>query len=147
LSFSPCEAAYITGGFTIVGALVGSFIGYRTALNIYILSEFNKAVAQFRASFYPEILFLKERIGSPETPSTDQSIQKFMQVCYVNRHAKAFLLFSAGLSKSKANNAEKDWKKYQKNIKKFTSCPMKQEEIDEVFVLLERFLDKHASLP
>ncbi|MCK4820005.1 hypothetical protein KA005_29845 [bacterium] len=144
MNFSPCETTYIAGGFTIIGALAGSFIGYRTALNIYKLSEFNKAAAQFRAAFYPEILSLKDRIGSPETPSTDQSIRDFMQAGYVNRHARAFLLFSAALSKRKANSAEKDWKKYQKNIKNFTSSPMKQEDVDEVLTLLDRFLNKHA---
>lgn len=146
LKLSAYEITLIAGGFTIIGALVGSFIGYRNALNIYKLSELNKAVAQFRSAFYPEILFLKNRIGSPETSSTDTSVHLFLNTGFVNRHAKAFLVYTSALPRRKINSAQAAWDEYQENTKQFTSNPMKQEEIDKAIVLLERFLDQHAPI-
>jgi len=62
LSLGPYEIAIIAGGFTIIGALLGAGIGYRNALKLHNIVEFNNAAAQFRNVFLGEILFLRDNI-------------------------------------------------------------------------------------
>ena len=51
MSLCAYEIALIAGGFTIVGAILGAWIAYRTALKTLRITEFNKAAAIFRAKF------------------------------------------------------------------------------------------------
>jgi hypothetical protein len=60
MNLGPYEIALIAGGFTIVGALLGAWIGYRNALNLHRVAEFNKAAAVFRASFVDIIQSIRD---------------------------------------------------------------------------------------
>ncbi|MCI5143752.1 MAG: hypothetical protein D3909_18920 [Candidatus Electrothrix sp. ATG1] len=146
MELNAYEVAVIAGGFTVLGTLLGALIGYRNAINLYKVTEFNKAATRFRSAFYPDVLFFKYGIGSPKTTSPDQSLDHFLQYSFLNRHAEALMLFRAYLSTRQIANIEKDWQSYQEKIKKCTSNPMNQEEKNLALNLLETFLDKHAPL-
>ena len=60
MNLGPYEIALIAGGFTIIGALLGAWIGYRNALNLYRITEFNKAASTFRAAFVDSIHTIKD---------------------------------------------------------------------------------------
>lgn len=144
------EIAWITGGFTIVGVLAGAFvggkIGYNNALSFYKTTEANKAAAQFRKAFLPEILFLEENVALGITPSTDQSISNFMKTAMVHRHAQALVLYKATLKKDNAACLTNAWKEYRAKIDRLNSNPMTDEEKKTALVLLEEFLDKYAHI-
>ena len=150
MSFGPYEIALITGGFTIVGALAGALvggrIGYNNALSFYKTTEANKASAQFREAFLPEILFLRENIVLDITPSTDQSIFNFMKTAMVHRHARALILYMDTFQKNKAACIGRAWKEYREKTDRLNNSPMTDEEKETALKLLEEFLYNYAHI-
>jgi hypothetical protein len=112
LIISPYELAFIAGGFTIVGALVGGWIGYRSTLSIYRISEFNKAATSFRNAFIPEITFLKHNAVIPDNERHYADLNEFLEAGYIDRHLKAFEIFKNHLSSKERQEIDKAWREY-----------------------------------
>ncbi|MEN9659755.1 MAG: hypothetical protein RL571_3220 [Pseudomonadota bacterium] len=72
--------AVIAGGFTVLGAVIGAFATYKFSLRISRDIEWLKACNEFRATFSPEIAFMR-------LPSTTSgiAIQRELETAFV-RH-------------------------------------------------------------
>ena len=108
---TPYEIAIIAGGFAIVGALLGAWIGYRNALNLYNVTEFNKAATTFRNAFYPELIFLRHNAIVAEAGSSSD-LGEFLFHGYMHRHLKAFEVFKDYLSPREKAGIDKAWQEY-----------------------------------
>jgi hypothetical protein len=108
---SPYEIALIAGGFTIIGALIGGWVGYRNAIRLYNIAEFNKAASIFQNAFLPEIIFLKHNARISCAGSSD-NLQEFLHFGYTRRHLKAFVAFRPYLSSKKKRCIDQAWQEY-----------------------------------
>ncbi len=143
---SPYEIALIAGGFTIIGVLIGAWVGYRNALKLHNIIEFNKAAAAFRNAFLPEIAYLRYDVGMAKAASTDSDLAQFLKAGLVNRHIEALGIFRAYLSNRQKRNIDKAWQEYQTKADSYKSKPMLAPEKEEVLKRIEAFLDEHAPL-
>jgi hypothetical protein len=112
LNLSAYEIALIAGGFTIIGALLGAWIGYRNALKLHSIVEFNKAATEFRNAFLHELIFLRHNASTPEGERNYTTLNEFLQDGYIHRHLRAFEIFKNYLSPSERVNIAKAWKEY-----------------------------------
>jgi hypothetical protein len=112
LNLSPYELVLIAGGFTIIGALLGGWIGYRNAIGIYNIAEFNKAATEFRNAFLYELIFLKHNACIPEGERTYTELNEFLFAGYLHRHLKAFEVFKSYLSSEERAGIDKVWQDY-----------------------------------
>jgi len=107
---SPYEIAIIAGGFTILGALIGGWIGYRNALKIHNISEFNKAASQFKNAFLGTILFLGDNIRIKGT-GTSNRINEFLRTL-IFKHMKALARFEPFLNARERKRIRHTWNEY-----------------------------------
>ncbi|MCK4828210.1 hypothetical protein KA005_71430 [bacterium] len=107
---SPYEIALIAGGFTIIGALIGGWIGYRNALRLHNITEFNKAAADFRNAFLPLTTFLKynANIGGLGSSNNLREILRTGYLC----HLKALEIFKSYLSATDRAAINNAWDEY-----------------------------------
>ncbi|MCX5829985.1 MAG: hypothetical protein NTV58_18610 [Deltaproteobacteria bacterium] len=112
MNVNPYEIALIAGGFTIVGALIGGWIGYRNALKLHNIVEFNKAATEFRNAFLYELIYLKHNACIPEGERTYTTLNEFLFAGYVHRHLKAFEVFRNYLSSKDRADIDKAWKEH-----------------------------------
>jgi hypothetical protein len=110
LNLSPYELVLIAGGFTVVGALVGGWIGYKNALSIYTISTFNKAADKFRDTFIVQLNVLESDVNSGSGDTSD--IGGYLNSHYVATHLNAFGTFKKCLSARKRKAIDKAWEKY-----------------------------------
>lgn len=109
MNISPYELVLIAGGFTIVGALVGGWIGYKNALSIYNITEFNKAASKFREAFTEEIRFI-DRFYAVDRSSMD--IPEVLSYA-ADKHETALIIFKDGfLCEGQRAEIENAWKTY-----------------------------------
>jgi hypothetical protein len=106
------DAKFILG---VCVGLIGSFLG---ALFAHIFAErrrkndeFNKAAANFRAAFIPEVTFLRHNAKIDDAPSAD-NLCEFLRAGYVKRHLIAFETFNIYLSSNRRNEFQKAWEEY-----------------------------------
>ena len=111
MNLSPYELVLIAGGFTVVGAFIGGWIGYRNALNIYKVSEFNKAASTFRNAFYPELIYLR-RDAKVVGAGSSSDLGEFLFHGYIHRHLKALETFRDYLSPKERHSIDETWQKY-----------------------------------
>lgn len=112
MNLSPYELVLIAGGFTIIGALVGGWIGYKNALGIYNITAFNKAATAFRNAFLCELIYLKYNACLPECERTYTTLQEFLRAGHIHRHLKAFDIFRDHLSTKERVAIGKVWEEY-----------------------------------
>lgn len=108
MELSPYEIALIGGGFTIVGALVGAWIGYRSAIKIHTITEFNKAAAKFRAAFLPQIIYLTHNADIHSCGN----LREVLDRSYLREHLQALETFKAHLCAIKRDRIQKAWDDY-----------------------------------
>lgn len=99
------------GGFTIIGALIGGWIGYKSAVKSIKITEFNKAASEFKDAFLPEIIYFKHSTII-KTMSHADTIREKLGSAYIGRHLKAYELFKGHLSKRGRGCIEKAWDEY-----------------------------------
>lgn len=110
MNLSPYEIALIAGGFTIIGALIGAWIGYRNALKVHNIAEFNKAAAQFQNAFLGTILFLKDNVRIKGT-GTSNKINEFLGTL-IFRHMEALTRFEPFLTVKERKRIRCAWDEY-----------------------------------
>lgn len=145
MSLSPYELVLIAGCFTILGAIIGGWIGYRNALSIHKISEFNKAAAAFRDAFLPEILLLRYGVGTPEVGSSDGGLANILTVGLVNRHIKALNIFRGYLASRQRHAIDKAWEDYQAYVDGCTDMSVGAGR-EDTLNRIETLLDNYASL-
>ncbi|MGV8058623.1 MAG: hypothetical protein AB2L12_11450 [Smithellaceae bacterium] len=109
MNLSPYELVLIAGGFTFIGALVGGWIGYKNALCIYNITEFNKSANKFREAFTEEIRFI-DRFYAADRASRD--IPEVLAAA-ADKHETALIIFKDGfLCETQRTEIEKAWQAY-----------------------------------
>ena len=104
------ETTLIGGGFTIIGVLVGGFIGYYFSTRLINRQDFNKAATEFRNAFIIQLNFLKYNVnfGSGDT----SNIGEYLKAHYVKSHLVAFEVFRNYLSTKERKAIDKAWVEY-----------------------------------
>lgn len=106
MQLNPYEIALIAGGFTVIGALVGSFITYQLALKLAGHNARRDAGRRLREAFAPELAVL-----DPVTGSRDLNVESLLQSAWP-RHRAAVSEFSFHLPPSKRAAFEAAWHEY-----------------------------------
>ena len=110
MNLSPYELVLIAGGFTVIGALVGGWIGYKNALSIYNVTEFNKAAYELRNAFIIQLNFLKYSVNSGSGDTSN--IGEYLKTHYVKSHLIALEVFRNYLSTKERKAIDKAWSEY-----------------------------------
>ncbi len=111
MSLSPYELVLIAGGFAILGAIIGGWIGLRNALRLYHIAEFNKATIEFKNAFLPEITFLRHNANIGDLGNSSD-LGELLQFGYINRHLRAFEIFRGNLSSNVRKSIDQAWQEY-----------------------------------
>ena len=107
MSLSAYEIALIGGGFTLLGVLVGGLISYYFSTILINRQEFNKAAAEFRASFVDEFFRIRRNAGTLHERWGERS----EEIAIANEKAK--IIFEAFLPAAKLNGFNTAWGKYK----------------------------------
>lgn len=121
--------AYISFGGIIIGVLLAGPITYyysrkliqethKNTIEVIRITEHNKAIADFRASFAPAIAFLylakKHKIPSDKGISPSD-VDKFLRNAILN-HAAAIEKFRIFITKDKGTAYQEAWEKYRYEV-------------------------------
>jgi len=104
------EITLIGGGFTIIGVLIGSFIGYYFSTRLINRQDFNKAATEFRNAFIIQLNFLKYNVSSGSGDTSN--IGEYLKAHYVGSHLIVFEVFRNYLTPKKRVAIDKAWEKY-----------------------------------
>ena len=123
------EAAII-GGF--VGAVVGGGIAYylsrraiKASFELIRLQDFNKAAAEFRDAFLPEITFLRHNANIGNLGSSND-LGELLRFGYIHRHLKAIEVFKPYLCSKKRIHIDQAFQKYCCNPDKLNELYFQQ---------------------
>ncbi len=109
MELTPFEIACIAGGFGIVGSLVGSITTHFLSKDITRRNEFNKAAAEFKSAFIPELRYLDYRY-SPDRMNAP-GIYKILSLAF-DRHEIAVIKFRPYLNCRQCIDFNKAWEDY-----------------------------------
>ena len=104
------EIALISGGFTIIGALIGGFTGYYFSTRLINRQDFNKAAAEFRNAFTNQLNVLKSDVNSGRGDTSN--IGEYLRAHYVGYHLSAFEVFRNYLTPKERISMDSMWKEY-----------------------------------
>jgi hypothetical protein len=107
----------------IVGAIIGgsvalisAFFSYRWARSVSLESiqivEFNKAAAEFRNAFLPEIIYLNHDAVIEDISGKADNIHGLLRFAYLRRHLPAFEVFRSQLNSDDRSKIDKAWDEY-----------------------------------
>jgi hypothetical protein len=118
---------FINGGIATIisgfgGATLGAYCTYKASkkfikvtydntIDIMRRQEFNKAAADFRVAFLPELIYLKHNAMIKDSASTND-LNVFLSSAYINRHLIAFEIFKSYLSTEDRIGIDEAWKEY-----------------------------------
>ena len=109
--------AIITGAVIGGGvAIIAAYFSYRWSRSVSLesikTSEFNKAAAEFRNAFLPEIIYLNHgAVLEDITPQSD-NLHTLLSSAYLRRHLEAFEIFRSRLSTVDRRGIEQAWDEY-----------------------------------
>jgi hypothetical protein len=106
MQLSPYEIALIAGGFTVVGAVLGSFITYRFALHLSSVNARRDAGRRLREAFAPELASLH-----PITGAKNIDMERFLQESWPKHHA-AVSEVAFHLPQEQRAAFDKAWREY-----------------------------------
>ena len=106
MQLSPYEIALIAGGFTIAGALVGSFVTYRLALQLASVSARRDAGRRLREAFAPELAAL-----DPAASSKEPNVEGLLGAAWPKHRAAVFEL-AFHLPQDQREGLERVWREY-----------------------------------
>ncbi len=96
----------------LLGAIVGAFFAYRTAIKTMRTQDQNKAASDFRMAFMPEILYLEHNVCISEASASTDNLCEFLRGAYVDRHLKAIHTFRAHLNQRDRKNFDRACEDY-----------------------------------
>jgi hypothetical protein len=124
MNLTAYELSLISGGFGIVGAILGAYIGYYFSTRLINRQDFNKAASEFRNAFINQLNFLKSGVN---TGSGDTSnIGEYLRANYVGSHLSAFEVFKNYLPTSERVAIDKAWEEYR-NFAQYSNKGNKEE--------------------
>jgi hypothetical protein len=106
LQVSPYEIALIAGGFTILGALLGTWLAFRFSLKLADINSKRVAGLRLREAFAPELAKLQHSQGYGLT-----QIPHILQAA-LERHQAAINEFRFFLKGDELDSLNKAWKEY-----------------------------------
>ena len=106
MQLGPYEIALIAGGFTIVGALLGSFVTYRFALHLSSVNARRDAGRRLREAFEPERAALH-----PVTGAKGLDVERLLQASWPKHHAAVSEL-AFQLPQEQRASLEQAWRDY-----------------------------------
>lgn len=129
MNLSASEIAYIAGGFTILGTLLGTFITYRFALRLSNLSAQRLAKIKLREAFIPTL----SQIRHPDKNSLP--IDEILEADFI-KHQTAVDEYRFFLSGVNLHAFTKAWEEYyadQKTKKKSLSQYSEFLDVDNIY--------------
>jgi len=139
MNLSAYEIVLIAGGFTIIGALIGTWATYRlsvrlvqrthdNAIALMQIQEFNKAAANFRAVFVDEIFHIRKNVE----PFFQRFGERREEIEIANEKAK--IIFEAYLPAYMLSGFNAAWEQYEKPYEenKITESPLSPEYYKEL---------------
>jgi len=109
LSLSAYEIALIGGGFTLLGVLVGGLISYYFSTILINRQEFNKAAAEFRATFVDDIFRIQRSVENTHNVWGERP----GDIAIANEKAK--IIFESFLTGDRACCFNSAWDEYIKD--------------------------------
>jgi hypothetical protein len=110
MNLTAYELSLIAGGFGIVGAILGAYIGYYFSIRLINRQDFNKAAAKFRNAFINQLNYLKSDVNTGSGDTSD--IGEYLHSHYVSYHLSAFEVFRSYLTPEERMTIDEAWKKY-----------------------------------
>jgi len=96
----------------IIREIVSDRLARDRAIDLYRVTEFNKATAVFRVAFLPETAFLKDNTCLPECERPYTTLNEFLRAGYTFRHLKALNTFKGYLPSEERMAIDRAWEKY-----------------------------------
>ena len=106
MNVSVYEIALIAGGFTIIGTLLGAWLGYRFSLSLANVNERRKAAMKLRGAFKDELLAL-----NPAKHATKIDLATFLENAF-SKHRAAVLDFAYFLEPKERRAFYSTWYEY-----------------------------------
>jgi len=106
MQLTASELALIAGGFTVLGALIGSMVTYSFALRLASVNARREAGRRLREAFSPELAAL-----NPITGSKSLDVENLLQSAWP-RHHVAVSELSFQLCKAERASLERAWHEY-----------------------------------
>jgi hypothetical protein len=103
--------SFIAGGFTIVGALIGTLAGYWLATHLERFKERRAACAKLRTAFAPTLgqIYLAQKHGDHDRPSIEDFVKSNLLT-----HASAIEEFRPFVTSSDRPAYQEAWENYRK---------------------------------
>ncbi|MBU4462613.1 MAG: hypothetical protein KKB05_01545 [Proteobacteria bacterium] len=110
MNLTAYELSLIAGGFGIVGAILGAYIGYYFSTRLINRQDFNKAAAEFRNAFTNQLNVLKSNVNSGRGDTSN--IGEYLRAHYVGYHLSTFEVFRNYLTPKERVSIDSTWKEY-----------------------------------
>lgn len=106
MQLGPYEIALIGVGATIIGALVGAWVGYRLSLSLSQITAKQNAALHLKEAFKSELLAL-----APSQHALSEDIPNFLERSF-QKHREAIFDFSFYLKSDEKQNFYQAWYTY-----------------------------------
>jgi hypothetical protein len=106
MSLTPIEVAFIAGGFTVLGALIGAWITYWFALKLSVKNARREAGRRLRETFTSELSILDPETGDKNVRASD------LLEAALPKHRDAITEFAFYLSDKEKPAYEAAWRAY-----------------------------------
>lgn len=97
-------------------AIVSAYFSYRWSRSISLESirtiEFNKAAAEFKNAFLPEIIYLNHNACIEEISGRGDNIHSLLRYAYLRRHLPAFEIFRSQMDVIERRHIDMAWDAY-----------------------------------
>ena len=97
-------------------AIVSAYFSYRWSRSVSLESiriiEFNKAAAEFKNAFLPEIIYLNHNAIIEDISGKGDNIHALLRSAYLRRHLPAFEIFRSQLDVSERRHIDMAWDAY-----------------------------------
>ncbi|MGP8153584.1 MAG: hypothetical protein ACLQBQ_05505 [Smithella sp.] len=136
MELTALEIADIAGGFGIVGTLLGVWIAYRNALKIMQRQEFNKAASDLRASFAPQLFYLRSLKSTEGSNGGTEETREYLYDSFVNCHATELCKFRFFIISSSRDIATYDKKceEYEEHLYQGFTVDLNGQSPQEYFI-------------
>jgi hypothetical protein len=114
MQLSAYELTLITGGFTIVGALIATVAAYRLGIQLENARRHQAAGADLRSAFAPALamIYLARHHGNHDRPNVVAFLEKALL-----DHAAAVELYRIFVPQARCSDFQEAWEAYRKEAR------------------------------